>query len=87
MKMTPTQKKGKHKEMTPGTSEAGSQEVFQLLPKPSGTLLLEPNHHAVRKPKEKGSYGEEPRPWLTSPAGQQLAHGSEPFGKHIGGPT
>lgn len=40
MKMTPPQKKGKHKEMTPGTSEARSQEVFQLLPKPLGTFAL-----------------------------------------------
>lgn len=40
MKMTPTQKKGKHKETTPGTSKARSQEVFQLLPKPLGTFAL-----------------------------------------------
>lgn len=40
MKMTPTQKKGKHKEMTPESSEARSQEVFQLLPKPLGTFAL-----------------------------------------------
>lgn len=83
MKMIAPLKKGKHKEKTPGTSEARSQEGFQLLPKPLGHLLLEPNHQAVKKPKQKGSYGEEPRPWLTAPAGQLLAHGNEPLGKHI----
>lgn len=78
MKKTPAQKKGDHKEMTSGTSEARFK-VLQALPKSLGTLALRTQPPCCVEAQQKGPSGEEPRPWLTALPGHQLAHGKEPF--------
>lgn len=60
-KRTATQKKVNHKEVTSGTSEARSSEALPFYPGLLEHLLWELTHHALRKPKSKGPFGEEPR--------------------------